>query len=61
MNTPSSQPSALRLAWPFGPRQSRLPARPMHPHPTPALLWRAWHAPQTLGWWPARAAGLPGC
>lgn len=54
MTTTAPRPQALRLAWPFGTRQTRLPARPMPPPAAPALLWRAWCTPRPGGWWPAR-------
>jgi hypothetical protein len=39
--TAAASAATLRLAWPLGAREMRLPAKPMRHRDTPALIWRA--------------------
>jgi hypothetical protein len=54
MHSHSASAYTARLAWPFGRRNTRLPARPMHAPSAPALLWRSLSASLHPAWWAAR-------
>jgi hypothetical protein len=46
---PTAAPAtAVRVAWPAGAREMRLPAKPMRRPDAPALIWRA--VMRRIGW-----------